>query len=76
MFIDTSDLGFREIKRLISFIELMIKDYPADCIDCIFDYDLHRDEPFILREGLVLNTVFYASDYDIAFNVSNEAEYI
>lgn len=69
-----NNLGFRELIRLTNFINLMIENYPNDCLDCSFNYDLQADEPYMYRNDN--GSCFFASDYDIAFDASNNAEFI
>lgn len=72
MIICASNLGFRELTRLISFIKLMMDNYPDELKDCIIRYSFMNDEPEIARTPESL----FASDFDIAFDAHNNAEFI
>ena len=72
MDITASNLGFREIHRLTQFIEYMIEHHFSDCCDCIFSYLLKADEPVLVNKA----GIFYASDYDVAFDVHNNLKEI
>ena len=68
-----TDLGFRELGRLTSFVQLMITNFPNDCCNATFVYDFNQDEPCIITEN---EEKFFASDYDIGFDYNYNAEFI
>ena len=67
-------LGFREIHRLCSFVNLLIDSkHASQCINGVFGYDIHFDEPYLVDYG---DRKLYASDFDIAFESGYDAVFV
>lgn len=76
MTIVTERLGFREMQRLISFIDVMLREHFQDCNEAEFGYDLHYDEPYIIISTDLDYLTFWASDYDYGFTLGGYIERI
>ena len=70
----STDLGFREIHRLCSFINLLLDSkHSIMCIGGYFAYDMHFDEPYLKAFD---DNIYYASDFDIAFEYGYDAVFV
>lgn len=76
MKIITEELGYRDMRRLISFIDIMLMEHFQDCMEAEFGYDLHQDEPYVIIPTDIDYLTFWASDYDYAFTMYGAIEKI